>query len=103
MTVSILAGSGTYQAMDAPDEFAANEDPPDYSVNELMIPLGTTVTWTNDDPTMPHTVTAADGSFDSGIMQPGDSWSHTFDKPGDLEYFCTLHPWMRAKVSVMMH
>jgi nitrite reductase (NO-forming) len=101
--VSILPGSGTYQSLGAPDEFADTENPPDYSVNDLMIPLGTTVTWTNNDPTMPHTVTDAGGSFDSGLIQPGQSWSFTFDKPGDFEYFCTLHPWMRAKVSVMMH
>ncbi len=80
-SVSILPGSATYQATNAPDEFAATENPPDYSVNQLMIPLGTTVTWTNDD-TMPHTVTDANASFDSGLIQPGASWSYTFDKPG---------------------
>ena len=72
-------------------------------MNQLMIPLGATVTWTNDDTTMPHTVTDANGSFDSGLIQPSGTWSYTFDKPGDFEYFCTLHPWMRAKISVMMH
>ena len=100
---SIVAGSATYQATGAADEFAATENPADYSVNVLMVALGTTVTWTNDDPGMPHTVTAVDGSFDSGVMQTGATFSYTFDKPGDFEYFCTLHPWMRAKVTVMMH
>jgi plastocyanin len=102
-TVSILPGSGTHQPSNAPDEFASTENPPDYSVNVLMIPLGTTVTWTNNDPAMPHTVTAVDSSLDSGQLAPGQSFSYTFDKPGDFEYFCTLHPWMRARVSVMMH
>ena len=101
--VSIVAGSATFQATGAADEFADSETPADYSVNVLMVALGTTVTWTNDDLGMPHTVTAVDGSFDSGVMQTGQSWSYTFDKPGDFEYLCTLHPWMRAKVSVMMH
>lgn len=103
VAVSIPAGSGTYQATDAPDEYAAAENPVDYSVNMLMVSLGTTVTWTNDDPAMPHTVTAVDGTFDSGLLQPGQSWSHTFDAPGEFEYFCTLHPWMRAKLMVEMH
>jgi len=48
-------------------------------------------------------VTAADGSFDSGLLQAGQTFSYTFDKPGDFEYFCAPHPWMRAKISVMMH
>jgi plastocyanin len=101
--VSIVAGSATFQATGAADEFADSETPADYSVNVLMVELGTTVTWTNDDPGMPHSVTAVDGSFDSGVLQAGGTYSYTFDKPGDFEYFCTLHPWMRAKVSVMMH
>ena len=70
--------------------------------NDLMTTLGTTVTWTNND-TMAHTVTAVDNSFDSGMIAPGQSWSYTFDRPGTFEYYCTLHPWMRAKVEVMMH
>ncbi len=101
--VSIVPGSSTFQDADAPDEFAETESPADYSVNELMITLGTTVTWTNNDTGMVHTVTAADGSFDSTILQPGQSFSYTFNDPGDFEYFCSPHPWMRARISVMMH
>ena len=101
--VSILPGSGTYQPDNAADEFAQTESPADYSINDLMVELGTTVTWTNNDPSMPHTVTAVDGSFDSGQLSAGQTFSFTFDKPGEFEYFCTLHPWMRAKVEVMMH
>ena len=49
---------------------------------------------------MMHTVTAADGSFDSGFLNEGDTFSYTFDEPGEYEYFCSPHPWMRAKVIV---
>lgn len=97
--VSIVAGAWTTQDMDAPDEFAATEDPADYSINELRIKVGTTVTWTNDDD-QAHTVTDVGGSFDSGFLEPGETWSYTFDEPGDFEYFCQPHPWMRAKVIV---
>jgi nitrite reductase (NO-forming) len=99
-TVSILAGSFAVQDMDAPDEFAETEDPADYSVNVLTVAAGTTVTWANDDPGMMHTVTAVDGSFDSGFLQDGETWSYTFEEPGEYEYFCAPHPWMRAKVIV---
>ncbi len=97
--VSIVAGAGDVAEMDADDEFANSESAPDYSVNTLTVPVGTTVTWTNDD-TVIHTVTAADGSFDSGFLDPGATWSYTFDTPGEFEYLCTPHPWMRAKVVV---
>ncbi len=98
-SVSIVPGAWTAQDMDSPDEFAASESPADYSVNELRVKVGTTVTWTNDDDQM-HTVTDAGGSFDSEFLMPGDTWSHTFDDPGEFEYFCMPHPWMRAKVIV---
>lgn len=99
-SVSILAGSFAFQDLGAADEFASSENPADYSVNVLTIKAGTTVTWTNDDPGMLHTVTSVDGSFDSGFLNEGDSWSFTFDEPGEFEYFCAPHPWMRAKVVV---
>lgn len=102
-TISIVPGAFNFQPDGAADEFAATEVPADYSVNELMIPVGTTVTWSNDDPGMIHTVTAVDDSFDSGNMAEGDTFSYTFETPGDFEYFCGPHPWMRARVVVMMH
>jgi nitrite reductase (NO-forming) len=97
--LSIVAGSSRAQDLAASDEFAENEAPADYSINVLTIPVGTTVTWTNDDSTM-HTVTAVDGSFDSGYYGEAESWSYTFSDPGEFEYYCLPHPWMRAKVIV---
>jgi nitrite reductase (NO-forming) len=101
--ISIVAGSSTVQPLDAADEFADVESPADYSVNVLMVPLGTTVRWTNDDPDMIHTVTAVDGSFDSAFLRTGETFSYTFNQPGEFEYFCTPHPWMRARIIVDMH
>ncbi len=99
-TVSILAGSGDFQEDGAPDEFAESESLPDYSVNVLTVSVGTTVTWTNDDPEMLHTVTDVDGSFDSGFLAAGERFSFTFTEPGEYEYYCLPHPWMRAKIVV---
>ncbi len=97
--LTILDGAWTTQDMDDPNEFSDGENPADYSVNVLRVPVGTTVRWTNED-TVPHTVTDAAGSFDSGFFNQGESWSYTFDAAGEFEYFCTPHPWMRAKVIV---
>lgn len=99
-TISIVEGAWTTQDLGAADEFAAIEDPVDYSVNVLTVKVGTTVTWTNDDPGQMHTVTDVDGAFDSGFFETGESWSHTFDEVGEFEYYCLPHPWMRAKVIV---
>ena len=60
---------------------------------------GTTVTWVNNDQTA-HTVTANDGAFDSGTLQPGQSYSFVFDKPGTYAYHCNIHPYMTATVTV---
>ena len=97
--VDILPGSWEFQEQPADDEFAETESIPDYSVNVLRVPVGTTVTWLNQDEQM-HTVTAVDGSFDSGFLAQGETFAVTFDSPGEFEYACTPHPWMLAKVIV---
>jgi hypothetical protein len=61
--------------------------------------VGDTVTWTNDGPT-PHSATADDGSFDTGIFNAGQSRSETFDQAGSFAYFCTPHPNMRGTITV---
>jgi len=65
----------------------------------LEVPAGTTVTWTNSG-AAPHTVTADDGAFDSGTLQPGGTFSFTFDTPGTFAYHCEIHPNMMATIIV---
>ena len=49
------------------------------------IEVGDTVVWVNDD-TRSHNVTADDGSFDSGAIAPGDSFSFTFNEEGTFSF-----------------
>ena len=63
----------------------------------LKIKKGDVVEWKNDD-VVPHTATSA--SFDSGSMNPGTSWRHTFTKAGQFAYVCTFHPTMTGIVVV---
>jgi plastocyanin len=71
----------------------------------LSIQKGTTVTWRNTTGII-HTVTDDPGKaankadaalpsgaqpWDSGNMNPGETFQHTFDTPGTYEYFCTPH------------
>jgi plastocyanin len=58
---------------------------------------GTRVTWTNRD-TLAHTVTGS--GFASGNLGQGQTFSYTFDIPGDYSYTCSLHPTMRGQVTV---
>ena len=83
---------------------------------ELTINLNDTVTWINND-TEAHTVTSGIGGgmeslintkklgiqtgiFNSGLFKPGQSWIHTFSRPGTYNYFCTIHPWMEGIIQV---
>jgi len=66
---------------------------------EIEIAAGTTVTWTNND-TVAHTATATDGTFDSGILDPGASFKYTFDKPGTYDFACLIHPKMKGTITV---
>lgn len=66
---------------------------------ELAVPAGTTVTWINagaDD----HTIVAADLSFDSGVIKPGQRWQRLFEAPGEYSYICDLHENMVGKIIV---
>lgn len=62
----------------------------EYSQKELTIPVGTIVTWVNNG-TKRHSATADDGSFNTGLFDPGQSVSITFNTPGEFQYFCELH------------
>jgi plastocyanin len=66
---------------------------------ELTVPVGTTITWINHDEE-PHTVTAVTGAFTSAGLSHDDTFTQTFTKPGTYQYFCALHPKMRATVVV---
>jgi len=65
----------------------------------ITVSAGTTVKWTNQDADA-HTVTADDGSFDSGQLSQGQSFSFTFSKAGTFSYICGNHPTMLGKVVV---
>jgi LPXTG-motif cell wall-anchored protein len=65
----------------------------------VTVNVGDTVTWTNNGPT-PHSATSSSGVFDTGIMDAGQSGSHTFTEAGTFAYICTPHPNMHGTVVV---
>jgi plastocyanin len=79
--VPATAGEG-YLEVAALDDF--------FDAEVLRVPVGTQIEWHNFGRN-PHTVTADDGSFDSGNLDNGDEFTWTFDTPGVYRYFCKYH------------
>ncbi|HEY2636271.1 MAG TPA: cupredoxin family copper-binding protein, partial [Solirubrobacteraceae bacterium] len=71
----------------------------DFAPKTITVSVGETVTWRNEGQ-QPHTATANDHSFDTGILNHGQSASHTFTKAGTYAYICTVHPFMKGTVVV---
>jgi plastocyanin len=65
----------------------------------IKVSAGQKVTWTNDDGTS-HTVTADDGSFDSGSVAGGKSFTFTFAEARTFKYHCSIHSSMVGTVNV---
>ncbi len=65
----------------------------------ITIKRGTKVIWINKDGT-PHTATAKNGAFNSGLLRKGQRYSRTFWKIGKTAYFCKPHPFMRGSITV---
>lgn len=75
-----------------------------YIPSVLTIRVGESVSWQNQDVAY-HTVTSGlydnpDGLFNSGHLDPNQSFSVSFDKKGTFNYYCALHPWMKGKIIV---
>jgi plastocyanin len=64
------------------------------------VPFGSQITFTNRD-YVAHTATATDGTFDTSTLQPGHSKTFILDeRQGTITYFCRIHPWMQAIITV---
>ena len=75
-----------------------------YVPSLILTKKGDSVTWVNEDSAF-HSVTSGfydspTELFDSGHLDPFESFTFTFDEVGDYDYFCTLHPWMKGQVTV---
>ena len=72
-----------------------------YLPGPITVSLGTTVRWTNEDQAL-HTVTSEDsgGPLQSKELEQGESYEYTFRKPGQYDYYCVVHPFMKSGVTV---
>jgi plastocyanin len=83
----------------APKTYSLNIKDFAFVPNTLTIPAGSQITFTNSDDAE-HTVTAKDGSFDTGLFGKGASKTITFSKAGEYQIFCKPHSFMTAKIIV---
>ncbi len=70
-----------------------------YRPPNLSLPVGATVTWVNRD-TAPHDSEARDETWGTDLLQKDEESVITFDEPGTWEYYCTIHPYMTATLTV---
>jgi plastocyanin len=70
-----------------------------FDAKVIRVRAGATVRWVNQDQ-LQHSVTADNGGFDSGLIDPGHAYQRVFDRPGDYAYHCTPHPFMTGHVIV---
>jgi plastocyanin len=70
-----------------------------YVPYSIVVNRGSAVVWVNRD-YYPHTVTAINGGFDSGRLNPGERFTMRFNFPGVYYYYCRYHPWMRGIIIV---
>ncbi len=69
---------------------------------QISVQKGATVTWTNND-NVAHTVIddlSNVGGPASGNIEPGSTYSFTFNKTGSFQYHCSIHPSMRGTIVV---
>lgn len=69
---------------------ATGQGPAAYGENPLVVPLGTRVTWVNED-SAPHTATSTTGVWDSETLATGQTFSFTFTNTGTFPYYCEIH------------
>jgi plastocyanin len=70
-----------------------------FQPSRLEVAAGTTVVWTNTGQ-VAHTISADDGSFDSGLIEPGRHGAITLKQPGTYTFHCTPHPFMKGVIVV---
>ena len=106
LSLAFLSCSKSKTALPASGGNNNNNNPNSITISGMSFPatttvkVGSTVTWTNNDP-MAHTVTSDDGvSFNSGSIDYGKSFSYTASTVGSFAYHCNFHANMKATLVV---
>ena len=72
-----------------------------FSVNTLIIKVGDTVKFTNEDPFFHNVFSLSEAAtFDLGSYPRGEYKSVTFEKAGKVDVECAIHPNMHLLITV---
>ena len=69
-----------------------------FTSSDITVAVGTTVQWTLVNGT--HTTTSDSATWNSGTLTAGNTFSFTFNSPGDFPYHCSFHSFMTGVVHV---
>lgn len=96
----IMVISPAYYADAASKEHTVEIRNLEYEPNVLSVAPGDTITWINYD-IVPHTVTADDESWDSGLIESNGKWQLVVQEDTFTTYFCRYHPNMKSKLEII--
>lgn len=93
----VVAAAGPACARDIEVTQHANQ----FSATELAVKVGDSVSFRNDDPHFHNIFSLSEAhSFDLGSYPKGESRKVTFDKEGEIDVECAIHPNMKMKIKV---
>jgi plastocyanin len=95
----LLALTGAANAAASGKDVAIALTKESFMPKTATVAAGAHIVWTNND-SVPHSVTANDGRFDSGPVLPGKTFEWTVSGSGDIAYHCIYHPSMTATLQV---
>jgi plastocyanin len=99
---TLLLGTSTaFAQMGEEDPFLVPIAGAQFLKPELVVPVGTTVTWLNLDEEQHNVVERFNLLFESPLINPGEAWMLTFDVPGVFDYVCDLHANQEGVVVVL--
>jgi plastocyanin len=91
VNVPFNADLGPGLVTDMGEEYTVEIKDSRFDESDLVVPVGATVVW-RYDASLPHTVTADNGDFDSGTLsEEGETFSFTFTEEGAYAYHCNFH------------
>lgn len=81
---------------------ASLPDGKNYIPNAITVSIGinNTIRWTNADD-VPNSIASDDNKFSSTKILPNQTWTFTFDKPGEYGYHGESGPWLHGKITVL--
>jgi plastocyanin len=71
----------------------------EFKPSNVSVPLNANVTWNNHD-NAPHDATDDSNEWETERMDDDENASLTFDTPGTYDYHCSIHPYMKGRLTV---